>query len=137
MGWRYPTTYPRSFHIWTNVLPSLPLALHNNLHFWGKQAKLKRADKCNEESPNNTALSGVFGHCTFLFKHFFCIYATIIITMSRLTWLRYPKTTSKSFKWVMIGAIIFVTSDLSIAVSTFVYPSVYWAVFINYTYLTG
>jgi len=39
-------------------------------------------------------------------------YAVIIITMARLTWYRYPRTTIKSFGWFMIGAFVFVLSDL-------------------------
>ena len=64
-------------------------------------------------------------------------YTVIIITMARLTWYRYPRTTIKSFQWFMIGAFVFVLSDLSLAIDKFMYASEYWRFFIRATYLIG
>ena len=64
-------------------------------------------------------------------------YAVIIIIMGRLTWLRYSKTTSMSFKMVMIGAILFVISDFSIAIDRFVYKAKINYLIIGVSYLAA
>ncbi len=48
------------------------------------------------------------------------VYSFVITMMAIMAALRYGKTNSKSFAWVLLGAILFVTSDSILAYNKFV-----------------
>jgi len=64
-------------------------------------------------------------------------YTVVISVMGITAVIRYNHVDAKSYKWILIGAILFILSDMVIAINKFVIDFDYDAILNMWLYLTG
>jgi len=64
-------------------------------------------------------------------------YTTAILLMAYAALARKNVTTAGSFRWVMMGAIVFIISDSLLAINKFGHPITHSGVWIMLTYMTS
>jgi len=64
-------------------------------------------------------------------------YTVVISVMGITAVIRYNHVDAKSYKWILIGAILFILSDMVIAINKFVIDFEYDAILNMWLYLTG
>jgi len=64
-------------------------------------------------------------------------YTVVISVMGITAAIRYNHVDAKSYNWILIGAILFILSDMVIAINKFVIDFDYDAILNMWLYLTG